>query len=96
MNISSTVNLHNKKSLAISAGLVCLVLGLYGKTLGYGYVNFDDDKYIVKEPSTEDMVDWGEYNRPITEEKFNSIYARLLAFVLTVSCDSRRAKRIGR
>lgn len=40
-----------------------------------------DDKYIVKEPSTEDMVDWGEYNRPITEEKFNSIYARLLAFL---------------
>ncbi len=40
-----------------------------------------NDKYFVKEPSTENIIDWGEYNRPITEEKFNSIYTRLLAFL---------------
>lgn len=40
-----------------------------------------NDKYFVKEPSTENKIDWGEYNRPITEEKFNSIYTRVLAFL---------------
>lgn len=40
-----------------------------------------NDKYFVKEPSTEKTIDWGEYNRPISEEKFNSIYTRLLAFL---------------
>ncbi len=40
-----------------------------------------NDKYFVKEPTTENIIDWGEYNRPITEEKFNSIYIRLLAFL---------------
>lgn len=39
-----------------------------------------NDKYFVKEPSTEDKIDWGEYNRPISMEKFNNMYARLQAY----------------
>ncbi len=39
-----------------------------------------NDKYFVKETSTEKMIDWGEYNRPMTPDKFRSLSARLQAF----------------
>ncbi|MGB9591812.1 MAG: phosphoenolpyruvate carboxykinase (ATP), partial [Candidatus Kryptoniota bacterium] len=40
-----------------------------------------NDKYIVKEPSTEHHVWWGEYNRPFSPEKFNGLYNRLLGYL---------------
>ncbi len=40
-----------------------------------------DDKYFVREPSTSDKIDWGEYNRPMTPEKFNGVFSRLQAFL---------------
>ncbi len=39
-----------------------------------------NDKYFVREPSTENKIDWGEYNRPMSPEKFNGILSRLQAF----------------
>jgi len=39
------------------------------------------DKFIVQEHSTENEVDWGEYNRPITPENFNRVLGRLQAFL---------------
>ncbi len=38
-----------------------------------------NDKYFVQEESTENQIDWGEYNRPMTPEKFSGIFARLQA-----------------
>jgi phosphoenolpyruvate carboxykinase (ATP) len=38
------------------------------------------DKFIVKEESTENKIWWGEYNRPITTEKFNQILTRVQAY----------------
>jgi phosphoenolpyruvate carboxykinase (ATP) len=38
------------------------------------------DKVVVMESSTEDKIWWGEYNRPYSSEKFNSLLARLQAF----------------
>jgi phosphoenolpyruvate carboxykinase (ATP) len=38
------------------------------------------DKYIVREHTTEDKIWWGQYNRPMTPEKFDGIHSRLLAF----------------
>lgn len=40
-----------------------------------------NDKFIVDEESTRDKIWWGVYNRPLTEEKFNGLYARLLAYL---------------
>ena len=40
-----------------------------------------NDKYIVREPSTENHVWWGEYNRPLSSEKFNQLFDRLQAFL---------------
>ncbi len=39
------------------------------------------DKYVVKEPSTEHHVWWGEYNRPFSSDKFDGLYNRLLGFL---------------
>lgn len=40
-----------------------------------------NDKYFVKESTTEDKIDWGEYNRPMSPEKFDGIFSRLQAFL---------------
>jgi phosphoenolpyruvate carboxykinase (ATP) len=40
-----------------------------------------NEKYFVREHSTEKKIDWGEYNRPISPAKFNGIQARLQAFL---------------
>ncbi len=39
------------------------------------------DKYIVREPSTEDKIWWGQYNRPFSSDKFDGLYDRLLGFL---------------
>ena len=39
------------------------------------------DKYIVREPSTEEKVWWGNYNRPFATDKFNALLQRLQAFL---------------
>ena len=39
-----------------------------------------NEKYFVREESTEGLIDWGEYNRPMTPEKFSGLFGRLQAF----------------
>ncbi|HEV2548382.1 MAG TPA: phosphoenolpyruvate carboxykinase [Stellaceae bacterium] len=38
------------------------------------------DKYIVEEASSKDDVWWGEINKPVSEERFESMYRRLAAY----------------
>ncbi len=40
-----------------------------------------NDKYIVKEPSTEKNVDWGKVNKPFDPEDFERLHARLVAYL---------------
>jgi len=40
-----------------------------------------NDKYVVREHSTEDKVWWGVYNRPLNPDKFTGLLARLQAFL---------------
>jgi phosphoenolpyruvate carboxykinase (ATP) len=40
-----------------------------------------NDKYIVREPTSEDHIWWGEYNRPYAAEQFNELYARLQGYL---------------
>jgi phosphoenolpyruvate carboxykinase (ATP) len=39
------------------------------------------DKFIVKEPSSESKIWWGEVNRPITEEHYERLRARLVDYL---------------
>jgi phosphoenolpyruvate carboxykinase (ATP) len=40
-----------------------------------------NDKFVVREASTEDHIWWGEYNRPYSAEKFDELYSRMQGFV---------------
>ena len=40
-----------------------------------------NDKFIVREPSIEDEIWWGDENRPFEEGKFEALRARLLAYL---------------
>ncbi len=40
-----------------------------------------DDKFIVKEESSQKKVWWGKSNKPFEAERFNSLYHRLLAYL---------------
>jgi phosphoenolpyruvate carboxykinase (ATP) len=39
------------------------------------------DKFIVDEPSSRDEIDWNQHNVPISEEKFQQLYQRVLSYV---------------
>ncbi|MCK4343256.1 MAG: phosphoenolpyruvate carboxykinase (ATP) [Phycisphaerae bacterium] len=39
------------------------------------------DKYVVKEPSTEDKIWWGDYNQPCTPEQYAGLRKRQLAYL---------------
>ncbi len=40
-----------------------------------------NDKFIVKEPTTEKDIFWGDVNRPFDEEKFDKIFLRVQAYL---------------
>lgn len=40
-----------------------------------------NDKFIVRESTTEKNVWWGEYNRPYSSQKFDELYNRLQGFL---------------
>ena len=39
------------------------------------------DKFIVDEPTSAEDISWGEENQPLSVEKFNLLYYRLLAYL---------------
>lgn len=39
------------------------------------------DKFVVREPSSQDYVWWGQYNRPFPAENFQALLARLQAYL---------------
>ncbi len=40
-----------------------------------------EDKFIVDEPSSRDMVAWGRVNHPISEEKYDRLRTRICAYL---------------
>jgi phosphoenolpyruvate carboxykinase (ATP) len=40
-----------------------------------------NDKYIVREPSTEEHIWWGEYNRPFSPDQFDAFFNRLQGYI---------------
>ena len=40
-----------------------------------------NDKFVVREPTTEENIWWGQYNRPYPTEKFNELYNRIQGYL---------------
>ena len=40
-----------------------------------------NDKYVVREASSEANIWWGEYNRPFGTDKFNALFDRMLGYL---------------
>lgn len=40
-----------------------------------------NDKFIVEEPTSENDIWWGKVNRPISQEKFDSLMRKMLAYI---------------
>ena len=40
-----------------------------------------NDKFVVRETSTESNIWWGEYNRPFNEDNFNAVFNRLKGYL---------------
>jgi len=56
-------------------------LGPVVATTGKHTARAAGDKFIVREPSTEKHVWWGEYNRPFSPEKFSALLTRMQGFL---------------
>ena len=40
-----------------------------------------DDKFIVDSEGVHDEIAWGKVNRPISQEKFDAIYEKMVAYL---------------
>ena len=40
-----------------------------------------NDKFVVREPSSEKQIAWGTVNQPLSEENFSTLHAKLCAYL---------------
>jgi len=48
---------------------------------GFHTARAAQDKFIVEEPTSKEMVWWGKVNKPFSEESFDTLYRKCLAFL---------------
>ena len=64
----------NKEGQLSHLGPVCVTTGEHtGRA--------PNDKFIVREPSSQENIWWGKVNRPISVERFEALYSRVLAYL---------------
>src|SRR3954447_19727905 len=66
--------IRNEEGLLAASGSMVVSTGQYtGRS--------PKDKFVVKEPSSEDKIWWGSVNQPLDEDKFNNLRDRLLTYI---------------
>ena len=55
--------------------------GAFSTTTGDRSSRSPEDRFIVKEAHTEDLIEWGEVNRPFDIEKFNSLWDKVESYL---------------
>ena len=64
------IAIHRKEGRLSSSGALCVKTGKFtGRS--------PDDRYIVDDDTTHNIIDWGKTNNPICEENFERIYCRM-------------------
>ena len=64
----------NKEGQLSHLGPVCVTTGEHtGRA--------PNDKFIVREPSSQENIWWGKVNRPFSVEQFEALYSRVLAYL---------------
>jgi len=66
---------NGEGTIANGGAMVCLTGAVTGRS--------PNDKFIVEEDTTKTDVNWSKGNVPISKEKFNIIYNKLLAYLQT-------------
>jgi phosphoenolpyruvate carboxykinase (ATP) len=54
--------------------------GAFNALTGERTARSPDDKYVVREPSVENEIDWGKTNRPMNPEMFDRLYKQAIAY----------------
>lgn len=66
--------INNKEGHVSHLGPICVTTGEHtGRA--------PKDKFIVKEPSSQENIWWGKVNRPFTVEQFEALYSRVLSYL---------------
>jgi phosphoenolpyruvate carboxykinase (ATP) len=55
--------------------------GPYAAFTGKHTARSANDKFVVRHTDSEDNIWWGVYNRPFDQEKFETLYTRMLGFL---------------
>ena len=83
-NVNVQLSVPQLVEISISRGEALLtadgaVVAQTGKYTGRS----PDDRFIVEEESSKDNIDWGNVNRPISSEVFNSLYNKVMDHLKT-------------
>ncbi|MCZ2257700.1 phosphoenolpyruvate carboxykinase (ATP) [Sporosarcina sp. G11-34] len=83
-NVNVQLSVPQLVEMSISRGEALLtadgaVVAQTGKYTGRS----PDDRFIVEEESSKDNIDWGNVNRPISSEVFNSLYNKVMDHLKT-------------
>ena len=66
--------IRNAEGILSHLGPICVTTGEHtGRA--------PNDKFIVQEPSSQENIWWGKINRPFSVDQFDSLYARILAYL---------------
>ncbi len=67
-------SIRNQEGIISHLGPLCVTTGEHtGRS--------PNDKFIVKEPTSQDNIWWGKVNRDFPVDKFDALYARVLAYL---------------
>ena len=53
----------------------------YQLKLVTGLVEALNDRFIVKEPGTENLIDWGEINKPFNSDQFEVLWKKVDSYL---------------
>jgi phosphoenolpyruvate carboxykinase (ATP) len=73
------IAIHKKEGILSSTGALSVKTGKFtGRS--------PDDKYIVDDEVTHNVVDWGKVNHPLSEDNFDRIFRRMKKYIEDKEC----------